>query len=151
MSLSHAPKIKTDGLVFYYDMENTQKSWKGAPTININLDLPKMSVVFVNLLLNAIRFTPVEGTIQLTIDDRKDEIMVSISDNGRGISPDSLEKIFEVFYQEDDHMTRRYGGLGLGLSIARELVDLHGGRIWAESKGLGEGATFRVVLPKKHS
>jgi len=119
--------------------------------IHINIDLPKMSVVFVNLLLNAIRFTPVEGTIQLTIDDRKDEIMVSISDNGRGISPDSLEKIFEVFYQEDDHMTRRYGGLGLGLSIARELVDLHGGRIWAESKGLGEGATFRVVLPKKHS
>ncbi len=119
--------------------------------IHINLDLPKMSVVFVNLLLNAIRFTPVEGTILLTIDDRKDEIVVSISDNGRGISPDSLEKIFEVFYQEDDHMTRRYGGLGLGLSIARELVDLHGGRIWAESKGLGEGATFRVLLPKKHS
>jgi len=119
--------------------------------IQLSLDLPKMSVVFVNLLLNAIRYTPVEGTIQLTIDDRKEEIMVSISDTGRGISPDSLEKIFEVFYQEDDHMTRRYGGLGLGLSIARELVELHGGRIWAESKGLGEGATFRVVLPKKHS
>jgi signal transduction histidine kinase len=119
--------------------------------IQLYLDFPKMSVVFVNLLLNAIRFTPVEGTIQLTIDDRKDEIMVSISDTGRGISPDSLEKIFEVFYQEDDHMTRRYGGLGLGLSIARELVDLHGGKIWAESKGLGEGATLRVVLPKKHS
>ncbi len=119
--------------------------------IQISLDLPKMSVVFVNLLLNAIRYTPVEGTIQLTIDDRKEEIMVSISDTGRGVSPDSLEKIFEVFYQEDDHMTRRYGGLGLGLSIARELVELHRGRIWAESKGLGEGATFRVVLPKKHS
>ncbi len=119
--------------------------------IQISLDLPKMSVVFVNLLLNAIRYTPVEGTIQLTIDDRKEEIMVSISDTGRGISPDSLEKIFEVFFQEDDHMTRRYGGLGLGLSIARELVELHRGRIWAESKGLGEGATFRVVLPKKHS
>jgi len=119
--------------------------------IQLSLDLPKMSVVFVNLLLNAIRYTPVEGTIQLTIDDRKEETMVSISDTGRGISPDSLEKIFEVFYQEDDHMTRRYGGLGLGLSIARELVELHRGRIWAESKGLGEGATFRVVLPKKHS
>ena len=119
--------------------------------IQLSLDLPKMTVVFVNLLLNAIRYTPVEGTIQLTIDDRKEEIMVSISDTGRGISPDSLEKIFEVFYQEDDHMTRRYGGLGLGLSIARELVELHRGRIWAESKGLGEGATFRVVLPKKHS
>ncbi|MCJ7718096.1 MAG: ATP-binding protein [Anaerolineales bacterium] len=119
--------------------------------IQIHLDLPKMCVVFVNLLLNAIRFTPVEGKIQLTVDDRKDEVVVSISDTGRGISPDSLEKIFEVFYQEDDHMTRRYGGLGLGLSIARELVNLHGGRIWAESKGLGKGATFRVVLPKTAS
>ncbi len=60
----------------------------------------------------------------------------------------SLEKIFEVFYQEDDHMTRRYGGLGLGLSIARELVTLHGGRIWAESDGLGKGSVFQIVLPK---
>jgi len=116
--------------------------------IQLCIDLPKMSVVFVNLLLNAIQFTPVEGEIRLTIDDRDDEVMVSIVDSGRGISPENLEKIFEVFYQVDDHMTRRYGGLGLGLSIARELVNLHGGRIWAESEGLGEGSTFRVVLPK---
>jgi len=116
--------------------------------IQLCIDLPKMSVVFVNLLLNAIQFTPVEGEIRLTIDDRDDEVMVSIVDSGRGISPENLDKIFEVFYQVDDHMTRRYGGLGLGLSIARELVNLHGGRIWAESEGLGEGSTFRVVLPK---
>ncbi len=116
--------------------------------IQLCIDLPKMSVVFVNLLLNAIQFTPVEGEIRLTIDDRVDEVMVSITDTGRGISQENLEKIFEVFYQVDDHMTRRYGGLGLGLSIARELVNLHGGRIWAESEGLGKGATFRVVLPK---
>lgn len=119
--------------------------------IQLHIDLPKMSVVFVNLLLNAIQFTPVEGEIRLTVDDRDDEIIVSIADTGRGISPENLEKIFEVFYQVDDHMTRRYGGLGLGLSIAKELVTLHGGRIWAESEGLGEGATFRVVLPKNVS
>jgi signal transduction histidine kinase len=116
--------------------------------IPLRVDLPKMSVVFVNLLLNAIRFTPVEGEIILSIKDRKDEVMVTIADTGRGIEPENLEKIFEVFYQEDDHMTRRYGGLGFGLSIAREIVKLHGGRIWAESDGLGKGATFRVVLPK---
>ena len=116
--------------------------------IQLSIDLPKMSVVFVNLLLNAIQFTPIEGEIRLKIDDRDDEVMVSITDTGRGISEENLEKIFEVFYQVDDHMTRRYGGLGLGLSIARELVNLHGGRIWAESEGLGEGSTFRVVLPK---
>jgi signal transduction histidine kinase len=116
--------------------------------VALNVDMPKMCVVFVNLLLNAIRFTPVDGEIILSVDDREDEVMVSITDTGRGINQDSLEKIFEVFYQEDDHMTRRYGGLGLGLSIARELVQLHGGSIWAESEGLGEGATFKIVLPK---
>ena len=116
--------------------------------IPLQVDLPKMSVVFVNLLLNAIRFTPVDGEIILSVSDRKDEVMVSIVDTGRGIAEENLEKIFEVFYQEDDHMTRKYGGLGLGLSIARELVNLHGGRIWAESEGLGKGAALQVVLPK---
>lgn len=116
--------------------------------IPLYIDLPKMSVVFVNLLLNAIRFTPVEGDICLSVEEKKDEVIVSISDTGKGIDPEKLEKIFEVFFQEDDHMTRRYGGLGLGLSIARELIQLHGGRIWAESEGIGKGADFRVVLPK---
>lgn len=116
--------------------------------IGIKVDLPKTSVVFVNMLLNAIRFTPVDGDIVLEVTDRNDEVMVTISDTGRGIREENLEKIFEVFYQEDDHMTRKYGGLGLGLSIARELVQLHGGRIWAESEGLGKGSTFRVCLPK---
>ncbi|MGB2964727.1 MAG: ATP-binding protein [Anaerolineales bacterium] len=119
--------------------------------IPLHIDLPKMSVVFVDLLLNAIRFTPVEGKIQLTVDDRKEEVLVSIVDTGRGIKKENLDKIFEVFFQEDDHMTRRYGGLGLGLSIARELIRLHGGRIWAESEGMGKGAALHVVLPKKVS
>lgn len=116
--------------------------------VPLKIDLPKMSVVFVNLLLNAIRFTPREGEITVTVKDCKDEVMVSVVDTGKGIAAENLEKIFEVFYQEEDHMTRRYGGLGLGLSIARGLVGLHGGRIWAESEGLGKGAAFRVVLPK---
>ncbi|MFL7812758.1 MAG: ATP-binding protein [Anaerolineales bacterium] len=116
--------------------------------IPLRVDLCKLSVVFVNLLLNAVRFSPEEGEIDLTVEQRKDEVMVSVVDSGKGIPQESLEKIFEVFYQEEDHMTRRFGGLGLGLSIAKELVRLHGGRIWAESDGVGKGATFRVVLPK---
>jgi signal transduction histidine kinase len=116
--------------------------------IPLRVDLPKMSVVFVNLLLNAVRFTPEGGRITLEVEERNDEVMVSLIDSGKGIQEQSLDKIFEVFYQEEDHMTRRYGGLGLGLSIARELIELHGGRIWAESDGIGKGATFRVVLPK---
>jgi signal transduction histidine kinase len=119
--------------------------------IPLKIDLPKMSVVFVNILLNSIRFTPVEGEIKLTVEEKKDDVVISISDTGKGIDPENLEKIFEVFFQEDDHMTRRYGGLGLGLSIARELVQLHGGRIWAESEGIGKGSTLRVVLPKPAS
>lgn len=114
----------------------------------LNVDLPKMSVVFVNLLLNAIRFTPRDGEITVTFQEcNGDEVMISVLDTGKGIAKENLEKIFEVFYQEEDHMTRRYGGLGLGLSIARGLVGLHGGRIWAESDGLGKGAAFHVVLP----
>ncbi len=116
--------------------------------VPLNIDLPKMSVVFVNLLLNAIRFTSREGEIKVTVKDCNDEVIISVVDTGKGIATENLEKIFEVFYQEEDHMTRRYGGLGLGLSIARGLVGLHGGRIWAESEGLGKGAAFRVVLPK---
>jgi signal transduction histidine kinase len=116
--------------------------------IPLRIDLPKLSVVFVNLLLNALRFTPEEGQITLSVEDQEDEVMIVIKDTGKGIAQENLEKIFEVFFQEEDHMTRRYGGLGLGLSIARGLVNLHGGQIWAESDGLGKGATFRVVLPK---
>jgi len=135
----HATVNREDHTVVYHIPEEP---------IPVQVDLPKISVVFVNLLLNAIRFTPVEGEIVLDVEDRGDEVMVIISDTGRGIKKENLEKIFEVFFQEDDHMTRRYGGLGLGLSIAKELVRLHGGRIWAESDGLGKGATLRVVLPK---
>ncbi len=116
--------------------------------ILVRVDLAKMCVVFVNLLINAIRFTPIEKEIQLSVEARDSEVEITVADQGRGISPDKLEKIFDVFYQEDDHMNRRYGGLGLGLSIARELVQLHGGQIWAESEGLGRGASFRVVLPR---
>jgi signal transduction histidine kinase len=116
--------------------------------IPLEIDLPKMSVVFVNLLLNAIRFTPMQGEITLSVEDHEDEVVISIVDTGKGIAEENLEKIFEVFFQEEDHMTRRYGGLGLGLSIARGLVRLHGGKIWAESEGYNKGSVFWVVLPK---
>jgi signal transduction histidine kinase len=70
-----------------------------------------------------------------------------VKDNGRGISPDKLEKIWEDFYQAEDPMTRRFGGLGLGLPIARVLVELHNGQIWGDSPGLDQGATFTVRIP----
>jgi len=107
----------------------------------------KIKLVFGNLLNNAVRFTPEPGEILIRLTTTDTEAKIEIRDNGIGIPPDKLNRIFEQFYQVEDHMTRRYGGLGLGLAIARVLVDLHGGRIWAESEGLGKGSTFKVVLP----
>jgi signal transduction histidine kinase len=107
----------------------------------------KIKLVFGNILNNAVRFTPEPGKILIRLTTTDTEALVEIEDNGIGIPPDKLTRIFDQFYQVEDHMTRRYGGLGLGLAIARVLVKLHGGQIWAESEGLGEGATFKVILP----
>jgi len=107
----------------------------------------KLKLVFGNVLNNAVRFTPEPGKIIVQLTATEDKALVEIQDNGIGIPPDKLTRIFEQFYQIEDHMTRRYGGLGLGLAIARVLVELHDGRIWAVSEGLGKGATFKIQLP----
>jgi signal transduction histidine kinase len=84
----------------------------------------------------------------MSTEVRPIEVQVSVRDTGAGIPAGELENIFKDFYQLEDHMTRRHGGLGLGLAIARGIVQLHGGRIWAESAGLNQGATIHVVLPR---
>lgn len=118
-----------------------------AAPLLVNADQEKLTQVFVNLLSNAVRFTPNQGEIILRATPNRQEVLIEVKDNGIGIPSGELDKIFKEFYQIEDHMTRREGGLGLGLSIAQGLVKLHNGRIWAESKGLGQGATFKVVLP----
>jgi signal transduction histidine kinase len=107
----------------------------------------KLKLVIGNVLNNAVRFMPEPGNIIVRLTATQDKALVEIQDNGIGIPPDKLTRIFEQFYQIEDHMTRRYGGLGLGLAIARVLVDLHGGKIWAVSDGLGKGATIKIQLP----
>jgi signal transduction histidine kinase len=114
--------------------------------IMVNAD-PKLELVFSNILNNAVRFTPEAGDIKVSVIDQGDEVLVEVKDNGVGIPQDKLIRIFDQFYQVEDHLTRHFGGLGLGLAIARALTELHGGRIWAESDGPGEGATFKIVLP----
>jgi two-component system CheB/CheR fusion protein len=112
-------------------------------------DAPRLTQVFWNLLSNAVKFTPAGGVIRLrsTVDPRARELAVEVRDTGIGIETDVLPRIFEAFEQTDRRITRKFGGLGLGLAVSRAIVDLHGGRLMAASDGRGRGAAFTVRLP----
>ncbi|MCP4543207.1 MAG: GAF domain-containing sensor histidine kinase [Chloroflexi bacterium] len=112
----------------------------------ITADKEKVRVVLGNLLSNAVRFTPAGGRVRVALSSRGKDIEISVVDTGVGIPQEDLERIFEHFYQVEDHLTRRQGGMGLGLSIVKGLVDLHGGRVWAKSVP-GRGSRFVIVLP----
>jgi len=113
----------------------------------VNVDIDKTSLAFINLLNNAIRFSPDGSEITVGALQDGNQVMAWVQDRGIGIPVDKLHKIFEEFYQIETPNTRRYGGLGIGLSIANGLIEAQGGRIWAESEGPGAGATFKVLLP----
>jgi len=100
-----------------------------------------------NLLSNAVKFTPKEGRVQVRVERINSFAEISVSDTGTGIAPDFLEHVFERFRQADAGTTRRTGGLGLGLAIVRQIVEMHGGSVSAASDGEGRGATFRISLP----
>src|SRR5262249_19587910 len=100
-----------------------------------------------NLLSNAVKFTPRGGTVTVGLTRSDGYATVSVRDTGEGIRPEFLPHIFEPFRQQDSSSTRVHGGLGLGLTIVRHLVALHGGSIRAESLGVGQGATFTLSLP----
>jgi len=112
-------------------------------------DGDRLQQAVVNLLSNAIKFSE-EGpvSLQLSVDDATKEYLISVQDNGIGIAPDFLPKVFERFRQADGSLTRQHGGLGLGLAIVKEVADLHGGNALAVSPGLGKGATFTLRIPQ---
>lgn len=110
-------------------------------------DPSRLQQIVWNLLSNAIKFTPRHGRIQVALERVNSHVEIIVSDNGEGIAPEFLPHVFERFQQADSSTTRRHGGLGLGLSIVRQLVELHGGSVRAKSPGVGLGATFRVALP----
>lgn len=111
-------------------------------------DPERLQQVAWNLLSNAVKFTPEGGRITVRLQrQRRDRVVLSVTDTGEGIDPEFLPLVFDRFKQADGSTTRRVGGLGLGLSIVRHIVELHGGQVHVESEGLGRGATFTVTLP----
>lgn len=110
-------------------------------------DFDRLQQVVWNLLSNAIKFTPKGGQVQIRLSRVNSHVEITVSDTGQGISPDFVPYVFERFRQADSSITRSYSGLGLGLAIVRNLVELHGGTVGAESPGEGQGATFTVKLP----
>jgi len=110
-------------------------------------DGPKLTMALTNLLNNAMRFTPSGGTIALDLERHGSEAWLRVRDTGVGIPADQLERVFDQFYQVENHMTRRHEGMGLGLAIVRAIARAHGGRAWAESPGADRGATFTIALP----
>lgn len=110
-------------------------------------DPARLQQVFVNLLKNATKFTPAGGTVTITTAGTPESIRVEVSDTGIGIEPANLGKIFNAYEQGGTEVTRRFGGLGLGLAICKALVEAHAGTIAAHSEGPGRGATFVVTVP----
>ena len=113
----------------------------------ISGDPSRLQQVFWNLLHNAIKFTPKDGKIQVRCKGLDSHVEVSVIDNGEGIAPEFLPYVFDRFRQANASTTRQHGGLGLGLSIVKHLVELHGGSVSVQSSGIGQGAIFSVQLP----
>jgi signal transduction histidine kinase/ActR/RegA family two-component response regulator len=113
----------------------------------LSADPNRLQQVVWNLLSNAIKFTPRGGKVQVVLERVNSHVELSVTDTGIGIKPEFLPHVFERFRQADATTTRRYGGLGLGLSIVKHLIELHGGTISVNSPGEGLGTTFRVALP----
>ncbi len=114
-------------------------------------DGDRLQQVVWNLLTNAVKFTPAGGRVEARARRRGPNVEIRVTDNGEGISPEFLPYVFDRFRQADSSSTRRHGGLGIGLAIVRQLVELHGGSVVAESDGHGAGTTLRVLLPMPES
>ncbi len=112
----------------------------------INADETKVKQIMYNLLSNAIKFTPDGGKVDIQADIKDEQLRVSVTDTGIGIKPEDMDKLFKTFQQIDSEYTQEYGGSGLGLALTKKLVELHGGKIWAESE-FGKGSTFTFTIP----
>jgi len=121
------------------------KEWGNSPYY-IEADGVKINIALSNLVKNALQFTDSGGAVNINVEEESGYIKVSVHDNGVGIPTRDLSKVFDRFFQVEEHLTRKHGGMGLGLSVAKSMVELHGGRIWVESVE-GQGSTFIFLLP----
>jgi len=118
-----------------------------AALLPINADPARLQQVILNVVANAIKFTPADGRVDLFIEPAAESVALRVVDTGQGISADFLPHVFERFRQADGATTRRQSGLGLGLAIVRQIIELHGGSVNASSEGVGRGSTFTIRLP----
>jgi PAS domain S-box-containing protein len=119
-----------------------------AEPLLVDVDPARLVQVLSNLVNNAAKYTDEGGKISLTAESAGSEVIIRVRDNGIGISPDLLPKVFDLFTQADRTLSRSRGGLGIGLTLVRSLIELHDGRVTASSKGLGQGSEFVVYLPR---
>jgi signal transduction histidine kinase len=110
-------------------------------------DETRLVQVLSNLLNNAVKFTPEGGRITLTVSTLAREVFITVRDTGIGIPADMLERVFDLFTQLDSSLERSEGGLGIGLTLVKNLVEMQGGTVWARSEGRGKGSEFTVRLP----
>jgi PAS domain S-box-containing protein len=127
-------------------VENEKGERREEPAILLG-DAARLQQIIWNLLSNGIKFTPAGGSVELRAERDEGHIRIIVSDTGKGIQPEALPHVFDRFRQADSSGSRRYGGLGLGLALVKELVKLHGGKVEAVSEGAGCGSTFTVTLP----
>ncbi len=125
------------------------KTEAGESRYYVNADQGKITIALSNLVKNALQFTEPGGSVTVKVGEDSGYVKVTVIDDGIGIPSRELSRVFERFYQVETHLTRRYGGMGLGLSVAKAMIELHGGRIWAESSG--RGSTFTFLLPMRQT
>jgi signal transduction histidine kinase/ActR/RegA family two-component response regulator len=133
------PKAQAKGILLGLELDPQAAMVSGDPV--------RLQQIVSNLLINAVKFTPPGGTVEVRLEGRGPQVQIVVQDTGAGIHREFLPYVFDRFRQEDTTATRRHDGLGLGLAIVRDLVELHNGSIGAESPGEGQGATFTVTLP----
>ena len=139
VSSDYQPMAELEGHVIGVDLPDELPAVQG--------DGEKIGLVLSNLLSNAIKFTPEKGHIEITAEDHEEAVVVSVRDNGVGIAPEDHNRIFERFYQARAEHIAGHGGIGIGLTIVKHLVELHGGQVWVKSE-VGKGSRFSFTLPK---